>query len=114
MLRHSLVLREYKFEEFNYVKTKLEGKYGIKFRDYYKRSQTVEEWNKLKDTLVGIKKSVPKKPIKPKLIKDDDWGKASIPDLSPAEALARFKRLKTEEKRQRLLEEVKNIELLSN
>jgi hypothetical protein len=64
--------------------------------------------------LVVIKKSVPKKPIKVKVIKDKDWGKTSVSELSPTEALARFNQLKAEEKRQRLLEEVKNIELLSN
>ena len=50
--------------------------------------------------------------IKDKVIKDDDWGKTSVSDLSPMEALARFKLLKAEEKRQRLLEEVKNVGLL--
>ena len=52
------------------------------------------------------------KSIKVKVIKDDDWGKTSVSDLSPMEALARFKLLKAEEKRQRLLEEVKNVGLL--
>ena len=103
---------EYKLDEFRYIKARLESKYGIKFKDCYKRSQTVEEWNKVKDTLLVIKKPVPKKSIKVKAIKDDDWGKTSVSDLSPTEALARFKLLKAEQKRQRLLEEVKNVGLL--
>ena len=103
---------EYKLDEFRYIKARLESKYGIKFKDCYKRSQTVEEWDKIKDTLLVIKKNVPNKSIKVKVIKDDDWGKTSVSDLSPMEALARFKLLKAEEKRQRLLEEVKNVGLL--
>ena len=102
----------YKLDEFRYIKARLESKYGIKFKDCYKRSQTVEEWNKIKDTLLVIKKPVSNKSIKVKVIKDDDWGKTSVSDLSPMEALARFKLLKAEEKRQRLLEEVKNVGLL--
>ena len=104
---------EYKLAEFNYIKGKLESKYGFKFKDYYKRSQTLEEWNKVKDSLVVvIKEPVLKKPTKVKIIKDDDWNKSSASELSPTEALARFHRLKAEEKRQRLLEEVRNVELL--
>lgn len=104
---------EYKLDEFSYIKEKLESKYGIKFKDCYKRFQTVEEWNKVKDSLV-VKKPEPInliQRVKLRKIKDNDWSKASTPELSSAEALARFHRLKDEEKKQRLLEEVKNIDL---
>ena len=105
---------EYKLDEFSYIKEKLESKYGIKFKDCYKRFQTIEEWNRVKDALVVVKKPEPIKPIqhvKLRKIKDDDWSKASRLELSPAEALARFYRLKDGDKRQRLLEEVKNVDL---
>ena len=51
---------------------------------------------------------------KPKLttIKDNDWMKSYKGELSPSQALERFYKLKTEEKKQRLLEEVRNVELL--
>lgn len=52
------------------------------------------------------------KPKKVKTIKDDDWGKVSVSELSPNEALERFYRLKAEEKRQRLLEEVRDVGVL--
>jgi hypothetical protein len=103
---------EYKLDEFNYIKEKIESKYGFKFKDYYKRSQTLEEWNKVKDTLGVVQKPAPIQPIKIRKIKDDDWSKPSTSELSPKEALARFHRLKDKEKRQRLLEEVKNVGLL--
>jgi hypothetical protein len=109
---------EYKPDEFSYIKEKLENKYGIKFKDCYKRFQTVEEWNKVKDTLFVVQKPAPikpiqpTKPIKPRVIKDNDWSIGSVLDLSPEEALARFHRLKAEEKKQQLLEEVKNVGLL--
>ena len=106
---------EYKLDEFNYIKEKIESKYGFKFKDYYKRLQTLEEWNKMKDSLEVIKKPEPIKPtqrVKLRTIKDDDWSKASASELSPTEALARFYRLKAEEKRQQLLEEVRNVEFL--
>jgi ribosomal protein L11 methylase PrmA len=103
---------EYKLDEFSYVKEKLESKYGFKFKDYYKRSQTVEEWNKVKDTLMVVKKPAPIQPIKIRKIKDDDWSKTSASELSPKEALARFQRLKAEERKQQLLEEVRNVGLL--
>jgi len=103
---------EYKLDEFKYIKKKIESKYGFKFKDYYKRSQTLEEWNKMKDTLLVVKKPAPIHPIKIRKIKDDDWSKASASELSPIEVLARFHRLKDEEKRQRLLEEVRNVGLL--
>jgi hypothetical protein len=105
----------YKLDEFNYIKEKIESKYGFKFKDYYKRLQTLEEWNKMKDSLEVIKKPEPIKPtqrVKLRTIKDDDWSKASASELSPTEALARFYRLKAEEKRQQLLEEVRNVEFL--
>lgn len=106
---------EYKPDEFSYIKEKLENKYGIKFKDCYKRFQTVEEWNKVKGTLFVVQKPAPIKPIPPtklRVIKDNDWGRGSALDLSQDEALARFHRLKAEEKRRSLLEEVRNVGLL--
>ncbi len=52
------------------------------------------------------------KKVKP--IKDEEWGKVSVAELSPNEALERFYRLKAEEKRQRLLEEVRDVGILLN
>lgn len=119
LLKEFACTSEYKADEFNYVKKKLEYKYGFKFKDYYKRSQTIEEWDKIKDTLSVInnpapssKKLAPKKSPKPKEMEVEDWKNASIEELSPLQALERFNRLKAEERRQRLLEEVRNIELL--
>lgn len=103
---------EYKLDEFKYIKTKLESKYGIKLMDYFKRAHTLEQWDKIKGTLVVIKQPLSKKLVKPKVIKEDEWNKTSVSDLSPIEALQRFRRLKAKEKKQQLLEEVKNIGLL--
>jgi hypothetical protein len=52
------------------------------------------------------------KKIKP--IKDEDLNRSNIDSLSPSEALERFYRLKEEEKKQRLLEEVREIGILLN
>lgn len=115
LLKELSATLEYKLDEFNYIKEKLELKYGFKFKDYYKRSQTLEEWDKVKDGLFVVTKPESIKSIhnvKLRKIKDDDWSKVAASELSPAEALARFYRLKAEEKRQRLLEEVRNVELL--
>jgi len=51
---------------------------------------------------------------KPKLttIKDNDWMKSYKGELSPRQALERFHKLKAEEKKRRLQEELKNIDLL--
>lgn len=51
-------------------------------------------------------------PKKVKVIKDEDWSKTSIENLSPSEALERFYRLKAIEKEQRLLEEVRDVGIL--
>ena len=115
LLKELACTLEYKLDEFSYIKEKLEIKYGIKFKDCYKRFQTIEEWNKVKDTLFVAQKPAPTKPTQPikiRKIKDDDWSKASTLELSPAEALAKFHRLKAEEKKQQLLEEVRNVGLL--
>lgn len=47
-----------------------------------------------------------------KILKDNNWGNSCKDELSPTEALERFFKLKTEEKKQRLQEEVRNVELL--
>ena len=84
--------------------------YGFKFKNYHKRLDAVEQWEKERDPL-SVKKSDTKKP-KLTIIKDNDWMKSYKGELSPSQALERFYKLKTEEKRQRLLEEVRNVELL--
>lgn len=49
---------------------------------------------------------------KPTKLKDEDWLKTPVQDLSPAEALERFYRLKEIEKEQMLLEELENVGIL--
>ena len=58
------------------------------------------------------KSATSKKSAKPKVITENDWTNSSKDDLSPAQALYRFNKLKAEEKKQRLLEEVRNVDLL--
>lgn len=105
---------EFRASEFAYVKEKLERKYGFKFKDYYKRSHAVEEWEKIKESLAVVQKAASKKPAKPKVMNDDYWANACVDELSPTQALERFNKLKAEEKRQRLLEEVRNVDLFCN
>ena len=88
----------------------MENKYGFKFKNYYKRLDALEQWEKERDPL-SVKKSDTKKP-KLTTIKDNDWMKSYKGELSPSQALERFHKLKAEEKKQRLLEELKNIDLL--
>ena len=119
-LQEACSISDYPSVEFKYTKSRMESKYGFKFKDYYKRIDVVEEWNKIKDSLCvtneekGMfkKSSTSTKPKKLKTIKDNDWGNSCKDDWSPTEALERFYKLKAEEKRKRLLEEVRNVELL--
>lgn len=112
LLKEFSCTSEFRASEFAYVQEKLERKYGFKFKDYYKRSHVVEEWDKIKDTLSFVKKSDTKKPEKPKVMNDEHWANACVDELSPTQALQRFNDLKARERRQRLLEEVRNVELL--
>ena len=109
-LQEACIISDYNSAEFKYIKTRMENKYGFKFKNYYKRLDAVEQWEKERDPL-SVKKSDTKKP-KLTIIKDNDWMKSYKGELSPSQALERFYKLKTEEKRQRLLEEVRNVELL--
>jgi ribosomal protein L11 methylase PrmA len=113
-LQEACSISDYYSVEFKYVKTRMENKYSFKFKDYYKRSYALEQWDKIKDTLFFVQKSdtKTKKSAKPKVITENDWTNSSKNDLSPAQALYRFNKLKAEEKKQRLLEEVRNVDLL--
>jgi ribosomal protein L11 methylase PrmA len=111
ILKEFCCISDYTAVEFKHVKEKLELKYGFKFKNYHKRSDAVEQWEKEKDALSVVKKGNTKKP-KLKAITENDWGNSCKEDLSPTQALQRFYKLKEEEKRQRLLEEVRNVDLL--
>ncbi len=110
-LLEASIISDYQSVEFKYIKTRMENKYGFKFKNYHKRSDVVEQWEKEMDTLSVVKKSDTKKP-KLTIIKDNDWGKSCKDELSPSQALERFYKLKAEEKKRRLQEEVRNIDLL--
>ena len=119
LLQEACILSDYQSVEFKYIKARIENKYGFQFKYYYKRQHVVEEWEKEKDSLsvVGtlgvIGSSVKKKSSKKKdETIDTHWTSSSKEELSPTQALERFYKLKAEEKRQRLLEEVRNVELL--
>ena len=109
-LKEACIASDYQSVEFKYIKTRMENKYGFKFKNYHKRLDALEQWEKERDPL-SVKKSSTKKP-KLTIIKDNDWMKSYKGELSPSQALERFYKLKTEEKKQRLLEEVRNVELL--
>lgn len=109
-LQEACSISDYSAAEFKHIKTRMEHKYGFKFKNYHKRLDAVEQWEKERDPL-SVKKSDTKKP-KLTTIKDNDWMKSYKGELSPSQALERFHKLKAEEKKQRLLEEVRNIDLL--
>ena len=109
-LQEACIISDYNSAEFTYIKTRMENKYGFKFKNYYKRLDAVEQWEKERDPL-SVKKSDTKKP-KLTTIKDNDWMKSYKGELSPSQALERFHKLKAEEKKRRLQEELKNIDLL--
>jgi len=109
-LQEACIISDYNSAEFTYIKTRMENKYGFKFKNYHKRLDAVEQWEKESEPL-SVKKSDTKKP-KLTIIKDNDWMKSYKGELSPSQALQRFLKLKAEEKKQRLLEEVRNVELL--
>ena len=89
----------------------MEHKYGFKFKDYYKRVDALKQWEKEIDPLSLVQKRDTKKP-KLRTIKESDWMNSDKRELSSAEALERFYKIKAEEKKQRLLEELRNIDLL--
>jgi len=105
---------DYQSDEFRYVKEKLGRKYDFKFKDHYKRSGSLEQWDKIKDTLSPNpkKSTTPRKPTKPKVMNEEHWANTNIKELSPTQVLERFYVLKAKERRERLLEEVRNVELL--
>ena len=109
-LQEACVKSDYNSAEFTYIKTRMENMYCFKFMNSYKRLHAVEQWEKERDPL-SVKKSDTKKP-KLTTIKDNDWMKSYKGELSPSQALERFHKLKAEEKKQRLLEEARNVNLL--
>ena len=121
LLQEACILTDYQSVEFKYIKARIENKYGFQFKYYYKRQHVVEEWEKEKEkegltvleNVGAIRPSVKKKLSKKKdETIDKHWTNSSKEELSPTQALERFYKLKAEEKKQRLLEEVRNIELL--
>jgi len=109
-LQEACIISDYYPAEFKYIRTRMENKYGFKFKHYRKRLDALEQWEKEKNPW-SVKKSSTKKP-KLTIIKDNDWMKSYKAELSPSQALERFYKLKAEEKKQRLLEEVRNVDLL--
>ncbi len=108
-LLKQLFSADYYAPEFRYVKEKLESKYDFKFKEARRRSDSIEQWNKFSCVKTGNMKShTPKL----KILKDNNWGNSCKDELSPTQALQRFNDLKAKERRQRLLEEVRNVELL--
>lgn len=108
-LKEACIISDYNSAEFTYIKSRMKNKYGFKFKNYYKRLDALEQWEKESEPL-SVKKSDTKKP-KLTTIKDNDWMKSYKGELSPSQALERFHKLKAEEKKRRLQEELKNIDL---
>ena len=55
-LQEACIISDYNSAEFTYIKTRMENKYGFKFKNYYKRLDAVEQWEKERDPL-SVKKS---------------------------------------------------------
>jgi hypothetical protein len=110
-LQEACSISDYSAAEFKHIKTRMEHKYGFKFKDYYKRVDALKQWEKEIDPLSLVQKRDTKKP-KLRTIKESDWMNSDKRELSSAEALERFYKIKAEEKKQRLLEELRNIDLL--
>ena len=110
-LQQACSISDYSAAEFKHIKTRMEHKYGFKFKDYYKRVDALKQWEKEIDPLSLVQKSGIKKP-KLRTIKESDWMNSDKGELSSVEALERFYKIKAEEKKQRLLEELRNIDLL--
>ena len=49
-LQEACSISDYYSVEFKYVKTRMENKYSFKFKDYYKRSYALEQWDKIKES----------------------------------------------------------------
>ncbi len=80
---------------------------------YHTRLDLLKQWKNIKDTLSSKKISQPKvKDKKAKIINEASYAKSYGVELSPIQALERFYKLKAEEKKQRLLEEIRNVDLL--
>ena len=110
-LQQACSISDYSAAEFKHIKTRMEHKYGFKFKDYYKRVDALKQWEKEIDPLSLVQKSGIKKP-KLRTIKESDGMNSDKGELSSVEALERFYKIKAEEKKQRLLEELRNIDLL--
>jgi len=109
-LQEACIRSDYNCTEFTYIRTRMENKYGFKFKHYRKRLEALEQWEKEINPW-SINKSSTEKP-KLTIIKNNDRMKFFKGELSPSEALERFYKLKAEEKKQRLLEEAGNVDLL--
>ena len=88
-LQQACSISDYSAAEFKHIKTKMEHKYGFKFKDYYKRVDALKQWEKEIDPLSLVQKSGTKKP-KLRTIKENEWMNSDKRELSSAEALERF------------------------
>ena len=57
-LQEACIISDYNSTEFTYIKTRMENKYGFKFKNYYKRLDAVEQWEKERETLYLLKKVI--------------------------------------------------------
>ena len=113
MLNQFCCVANYQSDEFTYLKEKIERKYGFVFMKNYKRSDLLDQWQNIKDTTLVKKISQPiVKNKQPKIISEAAYAKSYKDELTPQQALERFYKLKEIEKERRLLEEVRNIDLL--
>jgi hypothetical protein len=113
MLNQFCCVANYQSDEFKYLKEKIERKYGFVFMKNYKRSDLLDQWQNIKDTTLVKKISQPiVKNKQPKIISEAAYTKSYKDELTPQQALERFYKLKEIEKERRLLEEVRNIDLL--
>ena len=113
MLNQFCCVANYQSDEFKYLKEKIERKYGFVFMKNYKRSDLLDQWQNIKDTTLVKKISQPiVKNKQPKIISEAAYAKSYKDELTPQQALERFYKLKEIEKERRLLEEVRNIDLL--
>ena len=113
ILNQFCYVADYQSDEFKYLKEKIERKYGFVFMKNYKRSDLLDQWQNIKDTTLVKKISQPiVKNKQPKIISEAAYAKSYKDELTPQQALERFYKLKEIEKERRLLEEVRNIDLL--
>ena len=113
LLKEFCCIVDYRPDDFKYLKEKIERKYDFLFMKYHARLDLLKQWKNIKDTLSSKKISQPKvKDKKAKIINEAAYAKPYGGEFSPTQALERFYKLKAEEKKQKLLEEVRNVDLL--